>query len=142
MSNVQGGGERADRRQTKDELIVAALVGGCSYREAAAKARVGLRTVERRMESEEFRGRVRAGRAERVSAVDGGLLEMGPDYLEAIRDCVRPGMHPRERLRAAALGLGLVVKLAHVQELEADVAELKRELAELRALLRGKGTAK
>ena len=111
----------------KDELIVAALVSGATYPEAAEIARVSARTVRRRMADEEFARRVSTGRGEWVSAVTGRLTEVAFDAVDTLRRGLSAD-RPVDQIRAAheILVLGLRYRTDH--ELEGRFRALEQRL--------------
>ena len=98
--------EAQSRRAVKDEIIVAALAAGRSYREAGDKAGVDKRTVARRMAQPDYAERVRHRRSEFVAATDGRLAREGPNAADTIAACL-DDPDPRVRLSAARLLLRL-----------------------------------
>jgi len=123
--------EAQSRRAAKDEIIVAALAAGRSYREAGDKAGVDKRTVARRMAQSDFAERVRHRRSEFVAATDGRLAREGPNAADTIAASL-DDPDPRVRLSAARLLLSLGIRSSTQNELE-------RELTEIRQMLEGSG---
>lgn len=122
--------EATNRRAAQDLVLVACLSIGKSYDEAGETAGISGRTVARRMSDPEFARRVEALRAEHVAALTGQVLALGPEALQAIRDCLGADRPPVQRLRAASLALGYVVKFHHLHDLVSAVADIKRQLAD------------
>jgi hypothetical protein len=124
-----GEGESISRREAKDEIIIAALAAGRNYREAAERAGVDRRTVSRRMQLPEFARRVSEGRDEHGVVVSGGLASSTPRAVSTIVACL-DDESPKVRLAAAKLLLEMDLKARRINEIERDLAEIRRLLAE------------
>jgi hypothetical protein len=88
-------------RRAADQLIVAALAGGCTYEEAARVAGVSKATVKRRMQQLEFRiqvGEARIATAERVRAV---VLAAALTALGVVTELMQQAESEAVRLNAA-----------------------------------------
>lgn len=134
MSNQEHGQRTSDnesesRRSAQDDILVAALAAGQSYRQAGNQAGLDKRTVARRMKEPQFIKRVRDRRREYVDAVDGQLAMRGRNAVEAISECL-DDPDPRVRLAAARLILSVGIKSRNQNELERELMEIRAILAE------------
>ena len=119
--------ERADRRESQDELIIAALAAGMTYERAGALGGVSGRTVARRMADPVFARLVADRRGEVVVSMTGELTSMAAEAVDAVRSCLHQE-DPRHRLSAAKLVLDLVLKLRDSRDLEIQLMEIRRKL--------------
>jgi hypothetical protein len=115
--------------RTKDELIIAALVGGATYADAATTAGVSKATVARRMADVEFRVRVAQGRHEIAEALRGRLVEAASDAVTTIHTLTTTALSESVRLSASKAVLDLVLCPRDIDR--AEVARLFRELVEV-----------
>lgn len=135
----QPSAEVESRAEARDELIKAALVSRHSYEEAGEAAGVSARTVRRRMADPAFAQDVRARRAERASALSGGLLDLGAKCLEVLSDALEDE-DPGTRLRAAQAVLTLGQRFRREGEMTDRIARVEGRLDELALARRtGKG---
>ena len=74
----------AGGRKNADAALIAALAGGATVRDAAAAARVGERTVYRRLEDAEFTRRVEEARAEILTGAMGRLSAAATDAVTTL----------------------------------------------------------
>lgn len=88
----------------RNELIVAALAEGSTYKEAARLAGVNPKTVQRRMSLPAFAQAVAERRSERMGAIAGRLAQLTTAGMDTIADVLEHGT-PQERLRAARMTL-------------------------------------
>ena len=114
-----------------DDAIAAALALGLSYAEAGQAVGRSGRTVARRVADPTFARLVDDRRREHLSAVTARLAGLAPRAIEAIETCLDEG-RPTDRLRASQLVLSMTLRFAHLQQLAADVADIKRELAAMK----------
>lgn len=119
--------ESADRRQAKDELLIAALAAGSSYEEAGAVAGVSARTVSRRMSDVGFARRVADRRGEQVVAIAGRISSLTSEAVDAVRECLSDPS-ARTRLAAARLLLDWAWKFRRGEDLALAVAEIRQHL--------------
>jgi hypothetical protein len=96
-------------RRDADQVIVAALAAGASYREAAETGRVSLSTVKRRMVDPQFRVKVAEARDELVSTLRGRVLNAAPAALATLEELATGAESESVRLRAAAEVLDLAI---------------------------------
>src|SRR4051812_18893091 len=96
------------RSRDRDEILVAALAAGMSYREAGAKAGLSERTVRRRMSESAFRERVVEQGHERAEQVRGLLLNAAPAAAMTIAKLAAEAESEPVRLAAARVTLGHV----------------------------------
>jgi hypothetical protein len=115
--------------RAKDELIIAALVGGATYAGAATTARVSKATVARRMADVEFRVKVAQGRHEIAEALRGRLVEAASDAVTTIHDLSTSASSESVRLSASRAVLDLVLRPRDLDE--AEVVRILRELVEV-----------
>src|SRR4051794_40072753 len=94
------------RSRDRDEILVAALAAGMSYREAGAEAGVSDRTVRRRMKKAAFRTRVAEQSQERAEQVRALLLNAGPTAAITLAKLVAEAESESVRLGAARVLLG------------------------------------
>ncbi len=116
--------EPQHRREAQDALILASLVAGFSYAEAAQEAGVSARTVRRRMSEASFAREVSRRRGERVHALAGRLLDASHGAVEVLRASLT-SPDDGVRLRAAILILSAGVRIRHAAELEARLQALE-----------------
>lgn len=121
--------EAESRAEAQDEIIKAALVSRHSYEEAAAAAGVSARTVRRRMADPDFADDVRARRAERASALSGGLLELGATCLRVLSDALEDA-DSGTRLRAAQAVLTLGQRYRREGEITDRIARIEARLGD------------
>jgi hypothetical protein len=112
-----------------DDLIIAALVGGATYADAATTAGVSKATVARRMADVEFRIRVAEGRHEIAEALRGRLVEAASDAVTTIHDLSTSASSESVRLSASKAVLDLVLRSRDLDE--AEVVRILRELVEV-----------
>jgi hypothetical protein len=96
------------RSRDRDEILVAALAAGMSYREAGAKAGLSERTVRRRMSESAFRERVAEQGQEYAEQVRGLLLNGGPAAANTVAKLAIGAESESVRLGAARVLLGHV----------------------------------
>lgn len=93
-------------RVGQDEVLIAALARGLTYRAAAEAAGVSRRTVARRMAEEAFAEEVAKVRGEYVSVVTGRLLEMAPAALDVLLELLHDETVDRRLVVKDILNLG------------------------------------
>lgn len=111
-------------RHNADAVLLAAIAGGATVRDAAEKAGVGERTATRRMADPTFRREVMRLRGEMVNRAMGKLS----DAMTAAADCLTAlltGDSEAVRLGAAKTILEETVKLRTAVEVEAQLVELE-----------------
>ena len=83
------------------------------------------RTVERRLEDDEFAERVSRARWERVHRLTASLMDLGDDAIRVIRDSF--GSYEKgERLRAARDALTLAIRFSQVADLDERVRRIEQ----------------
>jgi hypothetical protein len=116
-------------RRRADEVLILALAGGSSVRNAAAQAQVSERLVYSRLAEPEFRSRVDAARSDLVSRAVGRLADLGglaADTLEGVLNDAEVGT--RDKLTAARATLEFMLRGVEIDALSREVRELKRQL--------------
>jgi hypothetical protein len=92
----------------QDEIVVAALAAGMSYRQAGSAAGLSERTVRRRMGDSAFRARVAEQRQEHAERVRGLLLNAAPAAAATLAKLAAEAESESVRLGAARATLGHV----------------------------------
>jgi hypothetical protein len=85
----------------ENSLLVAALATGKSYREAAEAAHVSVRTVERRMAEQEFRGEVARARESLVERALARAADSMGDAITTLQTLMHASESDSVKLRAA-----------------------------------------
>jgi hypothetical protein len=96
------------RSRDRDEIVVAALAAGMTYREAGGEAGLSERTVRRRMGDSAFRARVAEQRQEHAERVRGLLLNAAPAAAATLAKLAAEAESESVRLGAARATLGHV----------------------------------
>jgi hypothetical protein len=127
---AQDGSENT-RELPADEVLVAALAGGSTIAAAARRAGCSARTVYRRLESVEFRGRVQRRRAELVDRTVGGLGLLGRHAAATLGRLLRS---PSEtvRLGASRAVLEFLFRGNELLTTQGQIDELRQTLEGLR----------
>jgi hypothetical protein len=112
-------------RHNRDQVIVEALARGETRTSAARLAGCGVRTVSRRLESEEFRERVFLWRSEMLQTSASRLGANLSDAIETLQDLLKPEMPPAIRLGAARSIAEFALKTREATILEGKINELK-----------------
>lgn len=115
-------------RQNADPVLIAALAGGATAKEAADLAGVGERTVVRRQGDPAFRQRVEAAQREMLATATTNLAGASVEAVETLRKLLRGSMPPAVKLGASRAILELGAKLREAQELEARIAALEERI--------------
>jgi hypothetical protein len=113
-------------RRKGDAVLLLALAGGQTVRDAARAAGIGERTASRRLVDPDFRQRVGELRADMVQQALGKMA----DGMAEAADTLRQLLHAKSesvRLGAARSLLELGVKLRESVELETRIAALERQ---------------
>jgi hypothetical protein len=121
----------AGGRDNADALLVIAFARGLTVEEAATDAGVSERTAYRRKADPEFRRRVADAQREAVAQAVGVIADGTLEAARVLRDLAQHGP-PAVRLGAARTLLGLYAPVSDKHHLEAQVADLAREIAELK----------
>ena len=95
------------RHRDVDDLLVAALASGRSYREAGAAAGISERTVRRRMADPAFRGKVVELRGAEIDRTRGLILREAPAAVATLSRLAAGAESETVRLAAAKAILGL-----------------------------------
>jgi AcrR family transcriptional regulator len=114
-----------------DEVLVAALASGTTIAAAARRAGCHPRTVYRRLESAEFRGRVQRRRAELVQRTVGGLAQLGRHAATTLGRLLRSSSETVQ-LSAARAVLEFLLRSNEQVTLQQQVEELRQQLEGLR----------
>lgn len=120
----EGSGEFFSQAEAQDELLLAALVSGQTYAEAADVAGVGERTVGRRAADPAFAAELGRRRAAHVSQIAGTLLTAAPRAVAVILECL-DAERPADRLRAADLLLAQTRRFLTDSDVLARLAALE-----------------
>ncbi len=116
-------------RKNADAALIAALASGATVRDAAATARVGERTVYRRLDNPAFRRRVDEARAEIVARAVTKLSAASTEAVDALRALLSSEMD-FARLGAARAILELGLKLREHEQLAERMAALEAQLVQ------------
>ncbi len=126
--------EATERRQVRDEILIAALASGRTDGEAAELAGCSARTVRRlRCEDPTFGRRVSERRAERVAAQAGRLIELGDRARETMEACLDDEV-AHVRLRAADLLQRGGERQHRASHVDVEIAELRARINALLAI--------
>ena len=101
MSSKEPQTPKENGRRGADQLIVAALAGGCSYDEAALAGGVSKATVKRRMQETEFRIRVGEARVETAERLGALILAASVSAIHTVTELARGAESEAVRLSAA-----------------------------------------
>ncbi len=93
--------------QTKDEILIAALVQGATRAEAAAKAGVGERNVYRRLNDPVFAFELESAHLEQVAIIKAGLAQAAASAAKTLQDLQSDDVPERVRLEAAKAAIEL-----------------------------------
>jgi transposase len=121
-------GTSAQRRDAQDDVLIEALAHGLSYRDAGERAGVTSRTVQRRMDTPEFRARVSSRLTEVTSATTGRLTHAAEQAIDTLVEELRNGERSADRVRAASQLLGFGIRFRREHELEARLREVEARL--------------
>ncbi|MCB0961782.1 MAG: hypothetical protein KDA98_00490 [Acidimicrobiales bacterium] len=115
----------ARRRIEQDRRMIEALAAGVRYGPIAAKERISVRTVERRMADPAFSAAVARKRAEVVSATYGEMVELLPLFPKVIADGL-DSERISDRLRAMEAAEKLLRNLAPSVDINDRLAALEQ----------------
>jgi hypothetical protein len=115
----------ASGRRRADALLVAALAGGQTVRDAAKTANVGETTVYRRLNDPSFRRAVADARRGLVEDAAATLARCSSGAATTLALLMSPSERPAVRLQAAKAVIELAVKTRQAVELEERVAALE-----------------
>jgi hypothetical protein len=119
------------RRELRDDVLVKELAVGHTQVEAAERAGVSPRTVARRLEDPEFRGRVRARRDERYAQSADRIVALLPDAVAAFTRVLAETADDAIRLRAAKNIVDAAGRLRAL-DVEGRLTEVETRLDQLR----------
>lgn len=114
-------------RQSRDEDLALALARGLSHAAAARTVGMSARTVQRRLESKEFRQRVQTLRGRLVEQAVGLLSATNTAAARTLRQLLRDDS-PMIRLSAAKAILELGTKLRESLELQQRIEAVEQAL--------------
>jgi uncharacterized protein with von Willebrand factor type A (vWA) domain len=114
----------SDRHTRGEELLVTAIAGGASLRDAAQQAGVSERTVSRRMADDGFRLKVSHARAQMTDRALGFLANASVQATATLWSLLSSG-NERVRLSAARSILEIGPRLREQVELEYRLARLE-----------------
>jgi hypothetical protein len=119
----------SDDKRTKDETAVLALACGATVEKAAQQAKLGKRTLYRRLTHPAFRRRVQAARAEMLQRSAGTATAATPAALKTLLELLAGSTRDAVRLGAARSVLDVALKLREVTDLEERLAALEQQVA-------------
>jgi AcrR family transcriptional regulator len=120
----------ANGRQNADTVLIAALASGITVEDAAARTKVGVTTVYRRLKDEAFRQHVRDVRAEILGRSVGRLSDATVAAVETLRQLLT-AEGDQVKLGAARAILDQVVRLREHTDIEERLAALESAAAGL-----------
>jgi len=112
-----------------DGLLIVALAGGATVPEAAARARVSVRTVQRRLDDPAFRQHVSEARGAMIARAVGQLADATTEAARTLRELLDAEAET-VKLGAARAILEHAVKLRESAELETRIAALEERIAQ------------
>ena len=118
-----------DDKRTKDETAVLALACGATVEKAAQQAKLGKRTLFRRLTDPAFRRRVQAARAEMLHRSAGTATAATPAALKTLLELLAGSTRDAVRLGAARSVLDVALKLREITDLEERLAALEQQAA-------------
>lgn len=127
MTDNDQANEGVDRQAAADELIMAALATGHSYKEAGALANVSSKTVQRRMATPEFAAEVRRQRDEHAARITNMLTSLEEQAVQTLSQLLSAD-RDADRLRAAQLMLSVGHQRRQTDDLVRRLDELDRQV--------------
>jgi hypothetical protein len=119
-------------RKNADGQLAVLLAAGLSITKAAAKAKVGERTVYRRLKDPDFRRRVEEARAAMVAKTVGRLAALGNLAVGQLHGLLsRETTGEQVRLGAARAALDFLFRSHEQQTLAKQLEELKKQVEEV-----------
>lgn len=118
-----------------DQRIVLGLAAGLKYPQVAKLANCSARTVQRRMESPEFRRRVRAAQEEMDEEIYGRALASSTAAMDTIDDAMKPEEAMGNRLAGARLALSTARDARTQRQLSERIEQLELIVEDLVLLL-------
>jgi hypothetical protein len=118
-----------NRRQKAESVLIAALAGGSTIRDAASQAGVAESTVYRRLDDANFCRQVSEVRGEMLERAVGAMADASTKAAGKLKDLL-DAESEHVQLSAARSILELGVKLREATELEKRIAELEARAAE------------
>jgi len=122
----------------RDELAIASIIEGRPIYEAAELAGYSARTLQRRQHDPEFRRRLGEVRDDRVAQIAGQLGSLVDAAVGALRRSLDEDESSAVSLRAAAVVLDRYRVFRREYEVADEMAAMRHELADLRAVLDGR----
>ena len=116
-----------------DAVLLVALACGSSVENAARKAEVHERTVQRRLADPAFQHQVKELQAEMVQRAMGMLTAAGMEAVKTLVELMAPATPAGTRLGAARSILELGPKLRETVEFEARLAALEQRIDDPKA---------
>src|SRR5262245_57828804 len=120
----------ATGRKNADDVLLLALACGATLENAARKADVSVRTVQRRLADPDFRQRLRQTKADLVGRTAATLTARAVEAVKTLLSLQTPAQPPAVRLGAARAILELGLKLREAVEFEERLAAVEQRLAE------------
>jgi hypothetical protein len=115
-------------RRNADTVIIAALAGGATVRDAAVAAKVSEPTVYRRLQDAEFRHLVSEARGAMLARAVGQLADASTKAVTTLKDLL-DAENESVALGAARSILDMGSKLRETTELEQRISELEARAA-------------
>ncbi len=109
----------------KQRAAIDALLTGCTVTEAAGRAGVSRKTLQRWMQEEGFRAALDGATAEALQELSRLLLTLTRDAAQAMRDALAGEQPIAVRLRAADALIGRLLTVRELVDLEERVAALE-----------------
>lgn len=111
-------------RAAADDVLALAIAAGLTVTEAAKRAKVGERTLYRRLQEPEFKQQVSEIRAAMVAQVSGQLVDAGTEAVRTLRSLLTAESES-VRLAASKAVLELGAKFRESTELEDRISALE-----------------
>jgi hypothetical protein len=120
----------AGHRKNADEVLLLALACGATLENAARKAEVSVRTVQRRLDDPDFRRRLAEVKADMVRRTAASLSAGAVEAVKTLLSLQAAAQPPAVRLGAARAILELGMKVREVVEFEERLAALEQRVAD------------
>jgi hypothetical protein len=115
-------------RKNADDAVLLALACGATAENAAKKAGVGIRTVNRRLADPNFKKRLTEIRADILKRATGVLTAATMEAVKTLMDLQKPATPAAVRLGAARTILEFGIKLRDSTEMEERIAALEAQM--------------
>ena len=121
----------APKHKKADDALLLAIACGATVENAARQTGLHERTVYRRMKAPEFQRRLRHLRADMLGRTTAALTAAATEAVRTLLDLQKSGVQAAVRLGAARAILEIGLKLRENVELEARVAALEDQRAQV-----------